>query len=1048
MKTLRQNMDSLDIFRLLTPEERDELAELSVSIGLDASDIFVESEAPRPGLICVEQGSLELHKPTNDRDWICLDTLRVGAIVGSPIEGDETGKNLRIQAGDSATTVRVLDAARVSAFLGENKKIAKRIHRAREILEIVKFLESSESLRGMPREELWEIAASSTKLDLKAGERLIQQGAEEDTVYLVRSGKMTVTREEAPSVRIVVLRSGDIVGEIAVLQRTPRNANVDAIEDCQCFQVEGSVFRAVAERQSAFMGDIQRTMSERLEKVEREAQEASELDAETQDVTAQPAKPKATDQTPTSPAQRKQSAEPLILSPRKRSPLVKLLRKCLSIPEYPAIQQHSQMDCSAACLVTICKHYGKTVSLNTARDMARVRQEGASMANVIRASNEMGFKTEAYLSSLDQLREKKLPAIANWKGYHWIVVYEVNENSVLVADPAEGLTTYTLDEFIESWSRYTIYMEPTEKFADFPESKPSIRAFLPYFRPHKRTIMELFAATVSLQLLAIVGPLFSKFVIDEVILKSDAQWLWISVMVMCVVLLLNMLMDYVSDIMAMNLAMGVNYNLISDIYRRLLRLPLSFFENRQVGDITNRLEQHEEITQFVTEDGLDTFINLMTAVAFLCIMIYLNGWLALGAVSILFLNLGLVRFISPRLRQLGRESFVKEAAAESHTIESLRGAMTLKTLAADHQARWKYEDHFAAVTNLSFREAKLGQVAEIIAGLIDSLSDIIVLFMGGLLVIYGELTIGGLIAFTVLANGLQDPINALIGKWDEIQEVLVAIERLNDVREKDPEYDPESDLANKIELPSIRGHFQFQNVTFRYDDDDPNNVVQSVNLTIEPGQKVAFVGPSGCGKSTIIKILFGFYQPNEGKIRVDGFDYRDVSLPSLRRQISMVPQESLIFRGSVRDNIGMARPGADLAQIIEASKKADAHDFVTKMNGGYDALLDEQGANLSGGQRQRLNLARAFLRDAPVMVMDEATSALDVETERVIMDNILEDYQDRTVFMIAHRLSTVRKADLIVVLNDGLIVEQGTHDELIAEHGFYYHLSSRQMSVG
>lgn len=1048
MKTLRQNMDDLDIFRLLSSDERDELAELSVSIGLDPNDILVESDAPRPGLICVEQGTLELYKPTHERDWMRLDTLRVGAVIGSPVQGDEKGKSLRIQAGDSATTVRVLDAAKVSKFLEDHALIAERILRAQEVLEIVKFLESTESLRGMPREELWEIASSTTKLDLKAGERLIQQDAEEDTVYLVRTGKLTVTREEAPSVRIVVLRSGDIVGEIAVLQRTLRNANVDAIEDCHCFRVEGSVFRAVAERQSAFMGDIQKVMSERLKKVEQEALEASELSAETQDASAPKAVSGATAQAPVDQARRKELAEPLILSPRKRSPLIKLLRKCLSIPEYPAIRQHSQMDCSAACLVTICKYYGKDVSLNIARDMARVRQEGASMTNVMRAANEMGFKSEAYLSSIDQLREKKLPAIANWKGYHWIVVYEVNEDSVLVADPAEGLITYTMAEFIESWSRYTIYLEPTEKFADFPESKPSIRAFLPYFRPHKRTILELFAATVSMQLLAIVGPLFGKFVIDEVILKADAQWLWISVMVMCVVLLLNMFMDYVSDIMAMNLAMGVNFNIISDIYQRLLRLPLSFYENRQVGDITNRLEQHEEITQFVTEDGLDTFINLLTAVAFLCIMIYLNGWLALGAVSILFLNLGLVRFISPRLRQLGRESFVKEAAAESFTIESLRGAMTLKTLAADHQARWKYEDHFAAVTNLGFREAKLAQVAEIISGLIDSLSDIIVLFLGGLFVIYGDLTIGGLIAFTVLANGLQDPINALIGKWDEIQEVLVAIERLNDVREKEPEYDPESDRLNKIELPSIRGHFQFQNVTFRYDEDDPNNVIQAVNLTIEPGQKVAFVGPSGCGKSTVIKVLFGFYQPNEGKILVDGFDYRDVSLPSLRRQISMVPQESLIFRGTVRDNIGMARTQADLAQIIEASKKADAHDFITKMTGGYDAMLDEQGANLSGGQRQRLNLARAFLRDAPVMVMDEATSALDVETERVVMDNIFEDYQGRTVFMIAHRLSTVRKADLIVVLNDGLIVEQGTHDELIAEHGFYYHLSSRQMSVG
>lgn len=1068
-KLIRNSMNQHDSFRLLNAEEKDSLAELAVSLDLEPGTVFVELNQPFPGFICIESGMIELMMLAKDGTQMRVDTFHSGSVLGRPIPDSKSASKGSLQTADAPTRIHLLDGATVETYLRDHAQTRERIEQAHEIHRIVTFLKNSESLRGIPYDELWEIASKTERIFLKAGERLIQQGADEDTVYIVQSGRMTVTREEAPSVRLVVLRAGDIVGEIAVLQRTPRNANVDAIEDATCYGIEGAIFREVTERHGAFNEGMAKMMAERLHQVEEDALESapdgvmptSALLGSQRSGVAEKSTPIKTEAKstgdapatekrsaiPTSGVRRKEKVAHTFMEPPKLTFMQKIVKMIFVLPDLPAIRQHSQMDCSAACLTTVCKYFGKTISLNVTRDMARVRQEGASMSNVMRAANELGFETEAYISSIEQLREKELPAIANWKGYHWIVVYKVTDTQVIVADPAEGLVKHSIDDFITGWSRYTIFMKPTQKFAAFPESKPSVMAFMPFFKKHKRTILEIFAASVFLQILAIVAPLFSKFVIDEIILKADAQWLTLAIVVMVIVMLLNMFMDYVSDIMALNMTLGVNYDIISDTYRRLLRLPLSYFENRQVGDITNRLEQHEEITQFITEDGLDTFINLMTAVAFLCVMIYLNGWLAMGAVSVLFLNIAIVRFISPRMRQVGQEQFVKEAAAESHTIESIRGAMTLKTLAADHHARWKYEDHFAGITNLSFKEAKLGQIAEILAGLVDSFSDIVVLFLGGLFVINGDLTIGGLIAFTVLANGLQDPINSLISKWDDILELLIAIEKLNDVREKDPEYDPEYDRAHKIELPNIRGHVQFQNVTFRYDDDDSSNVVQAINLTIEPGQKVAFVGPSGCGKSTILKMLFGFFEPREGKMRIDGFDYRDIALPSLRRQIAMVPQESLIFKGTVRDNIGMARKGASLEQITAAAKKADAHDFISTMSGGYDAILEEQGSNLSGGQRQRLNLARAFLRDAPVLVMDEATSALDVETERYIMDNVMSEYEDRTVIMIAHRLSTVRKADLIVVLNDGLIVEQGTHEDLIEARGFYYHLSSRQMSV-
>ena len=312
--------------------------------------------------------------------------------------------------------------------------------------------------------------------------------------------------------------------------------------------------------------------------------------------------------------------------------------------------------------------------------------------------------------------------------------------------------------------------------------------------------------------------------------------------------------------------------------------------------------------------------------------------------------------------------------------------------------------------------------------MLDSFGDVAVMFLAGYFVIQGEMTIGEMVAFQIFANGVQGPINALIGKWDEIMEVRIAIERMNDVLEKAPEFpDPGSEEhvnSEKIELPSLLGGVNFQNVTFRYEPDDQSNVLQDISLEIKPGTKVAFVGTSGCGKSTLVKLLYGFYTPSEGKILMDGFAQDEVSLKSLRRQIALVPQKSMMMRASIQDNIAIARPSATIDEIKEAAKLAEADEFISKMPGGYTAMPDERGSNLSGGQRQRLSLARAFLQQASILVLDEATSASDVETERMIIENINTHFKDRTVFMIAHRLSTIRNADLIVVLNQGLILEQ------------------------
>lgn len=1028
--TLADKLVTLPEFAGFPANRLGEVAAFAKVLRLGPSEVlFEQGEAPE-GLFLLLDGDVELIQNPMDSSPVRIDRLHTGALFGQTALFEEGSSPYRGQMGDAPGILQVLPRADFSAFLDENPDIKASMAEAHALRETTDFLSKTDSLGQVPRAGILKLAQEAETIPVPMGTPIIRQGEVEDHLYIIRKGRYAVVCDEAPNHRIATRIPGNLIGEMAVLKGEARSASIIADEDGEVIRIPGPALRDVIETHKELGRNVEELMRQRFDEVEKKQKERES------------AEKRALQQAEREARQEKAKAA-------KKTETVEIKPSWKDRFKKPAaVRQHSQMDCSAACLCTVTKHYGKTISINVAREMARVRQEGASMENVMRAAGELGFNTESYVSTIEQLREKTLPAIANWKGYHWIVVHEVKEDSVVVADPAEGLVTYTIEEFEADWSRYTIFLEPNAKFEVLVESPPSFQGYLHYFTPYKRVILEIFAAAVVLQALSVMMPLFSKFIIDDIIFKGDKQWLTAALVVMGGVAFLNMMLGYVRDHMVLKLSMHCNMELITEIYDRLLRLPIGFFENRRTGDITNRLEQHEEITQFITEDGLETFLSLMTAVAYLFFMFYFNVWLTVLVLFFLFLNIFVVKYISPRIRQVGRESFVKEAEQESHLIESIRGAETLKTIGADFMARWKYENHFADLANLEFKSARLSQMAGLVTGTLDALGDVAVLFLGGAYVIWGDMTIGELVAFTVFANGVQGPISAIIGKWDELQDAYVAVERLNDVMEKEPEFGPGStESKDALDLSGLRGEIEYRGINFRYQPDDQHNVVQNIDLKIPAGSTVAFVGPSGCGKSTLIKLLYGFHRPSDGDILIDGFEMNDVSLPSLRRQIAMVPQHSLIFKGSVRENISLANEGATMADIVEAAKSAGAHDFISKMPGGYDSQVEEQGANLSGGQRQRLAIARAFLQPASLLVMDEATSALDVESERIIMENMKTRYRDQTVIMIAHRLSTIRHADLIVALNNGLIAESGSHEELMENQGLYYHLSASQLSV-
>ena len=710
----------------------------------------------------------------------------------------------------------------------------------------------------------------------------------------------------------------------------------------------------------------------------------------------------------------------------------------------PAVRQHSEMDCGAACLSTIAAYYGKRVSINRMRDLARVGREGATMANVARAARAIGFDTQAIEAPLDHLARQRLPAIVNWKGFHWIVVYRVDKAKVVVADPAKGLIRIPRADFEKDFTGYCLILSPNDAFADLATDGSPLLSVLPYFAPLKRPILEVLTASLAGQLIAVSMPLFTKFIIDDVIMQGNDGWLTIALTAFTGMALMQIFLAWMRQELAFAVGVKADLAIVSDVYRRLIRLPISFFNARKSGDVTSRLEEQQTITSFLTEHAAEMLVNLMAVLLYVAIMAWFSIGLTILAVSFAAVYVAIVRFISPRLRTAYGEAFEKGAERQSHIIETLRGIETVKATGAGTFVRWKFDDLYAAFANTEVRIMGFAVGASTLVGFTTHLAGIAVLFAGANIVLGGTMSIGVLIAFTMFAAALFEPMNELVGMWDELQETMNAIERLNDILDKQPEVFPFDDKANLIRMPRPRGAIRLQRVAFRYNPDDPANVLQNIALDIAAGETLAFVGRSGCGKSTILKLIFGFHMPSDGRILIDGFDTQDLWLPSLRRHIGCVPQKAMIFAGSVRDNIALARPNAPLREVVEAARLADAAAFIEEMPGGYEALLSEQGANLSGGQRQRIALARAFLHNPAILMLDEATSALDTATEARVMQHINQRFAGRTILMVAHRLSTVRKADRIVVMNCGLIAEEGDHDTLMAAGGLYTRLHANE----
>lgn len=715
-----------------------------------------------------------------------------------------------------------------------------------------------------------------------------------------------------------------------------------------------------------------------------------------------------------------------------------------SLRRYPFFEQQSASDCGAASLVMIARYWGKRISVNRLRELANVNRDGASLKGLITAAENIGLSTRPVKATLEGLVKQTLPVIAHWEGKHFVVIWKITAKQVIIGDPAIGQLTLSRAEFASKWTGFTLLLQPNQKFRDTKEDKASLWQFYRLLEPHWFVLLEIFVASLFIQIFGLITPIFTQLILDRVIVQGSLTTLWamgIGALIFGVFrVAITGLRAYLLD----HTANRIDTALITGFIRHTLSLPLGYFESRYVGDIISRVGENRKIQRFLSGEALSILLDLLTVFVYVAVMFRYSWQLALISLAIVppFLLLALIS--TPFLQRISRDIFQAIAKESSYLIEILTGIRTVKSTATERSTRWHWEDLFSVEVKKNFSGQIIGNNLQIFSNLIESLATTGLLCFGAYLVIQNQLSIGQLIAFNMLFAQIIAPFQRLTVLWTQFQEVNIAVERINDVLDAEAEENLEK--ISRQFLPELQGHIRFENVTFRYHTDSDHNVLENLSFEILPGQTVALVGRSGSGKTTISKLLIGLYPPTDGKVSIDGYDLSTIALSSLRQQVGVVDQDTFLFGSTIRENISLGHPDRPLESVIEAAKLAGIHDFIQSLPMGYETQIGEGGGLLSGGQRQRIAIARSLMGEPRLLILDEATSHLDTESEQIIQNNLQKIRQNRTMVIIAHRLSTVRNADCILVLDRGILVDQGTHKELMSRPGIYRNLNSNQLS--
>lgn len=727
------------------------------------------------------------------------------------------------------------------------------------------------------------------------------------------------------------------------------------------------------------------------------------------------------------------------------------------MPKFPFFKQYDAMDCGPSCIRMIAAFYGKNYSLQKLRQLAHITREGVSLLGLSEAAESIGFRTIGARITFEQLFQAPKPCVVHWDQDHFVVVYKLKKGKVYVADPAFGLVEYQEPEFKKHWlatvkqgeqKGICLMFDPTPKFFELDgeeSNRGQFKFLLKYLRPHRKLVSQLILGFIVGSLIQLILPFLTQSIVDVGINTQDINFIYLILAAQMMLFLSRMTVDFIRSWILLHISTRINISIISDFLIKLMKLPIGFFDTKMIGDLLQRIGDHRRIERFLTSQSLNVIFSVFNIVIFSIVLI-IYKW----SIFLVFLLgsglyiLWVFMFLKKR-RELDFKQFVQLADNQSKLIQLINGMQEIKLNNYERQKRWEWERIQARLFKVNIKSLSLQQYQQAGSVCINETKNIIITILAATAVVHGEMTLGMMLAVQYIIGQMNSPLEQMVEFMQVSQDAKISLERLSEIHtQKDEEQDQ---VGKLVDLPS-NSDISVSDLVFQYEGPNSPKVLKDINLIIPKGKVTAIVGTSGSGKTTLVKLMLGFYPPVSGSIKVGEADLSLYKQQWWRDQCGAVMQDGFIFSDTIANNIALPKDEVDKERLAYAVRIANIQEYIESLPLNYNTKIGPEGVGLSQGQKQRILIARAIYKNPEFIFFDEATNALDANNEKVILENLNEFFKGKTVVVVAHRLSTVKNAHQIVVLDKGAIVEIGTHEELTASQGAYYNLVKNQLELG
>jgi ATP-binding cassette subfamily B protein len=722
---------------------------------------------------------------------------------------------------------------------------------------------------------------------------------------------------------------------------------------------------------------------------------------------------------------------------------------------FPFYKQPDEMDCGPTCLRMISRHYGKSITLQELRELAGTTREGSSILGLSDAAEKLGFRTLCVKVSFEKMIEDApLPCVAHWNQDHFVVIHKIRKNTIFIADPAHGLLKYTKDDFLRAWKSdaregVLLLLEPGNEFNEEPsdEKKSASKGFSFLFRylaRYKKLLVQLVISLVAGSFLQLIFPFLTQSIVDIGVQNNDVKFIYLILFAQLMLFIGRTTIEIARSWILMHISSRINISLVSDFFVKLMKLPIAFFDTKMTGDIMQRINDHQRIEHFLTSTTLNVLFSFVNLLVFGGVLAYYNLSIFTVFMTGSLLYFFWILFFLRRRADIDYKRFAQNSQNQSKIMELITGMQEIKLHNAERRKRWQWENIQVRLFRINIKGLALEQTQDAGSSLINELKNILITFLAAKLVIDGRITLGMMLSISYIIGQLNAPVMQLVSFTQSLQDARLSLERLSEIHNRSNEESPDANITEIDRGASVT----LSNVSFRYTGTYGDMVLNNLSVTFPANKVTAIVGSSGSGKTTLLKLLLKFYEPAGGNIRAGTQDLDHISPTAWRNECGVVMQEGFIFSDTIANNIAVGVDHIDKERLRHAVTVANIREHIESLPLRYNTKIGMEGAGMSTGQKQRILIARAVYKDPGYLFFDEATSALDANNEKVIMNNLDQFFKGKTVIVIAHRLSTVKNADQIIVLEKGKIAEQGNHAELTALKGSYYNLVKNQLELG